>query len=202
MSSSSAPSSPGNGPLRVKGGSIRSKIAFVASTFGPAAEAELVAELAEQGYAQVLEASWYDYDLFDHVLRFIADRWLGGDLGRLRDVGRFSARTALTTTYAFYLGRGDLPGFLGRISKLHERYYSRGSLTVLEQGATRCRLKLHGAGFYREPDLQVAAGFYMGAAELLGCREVRCRIEPGPDEADFLLEWSSSAPPAGSGDRS
>lgn len=174
---------------QIKGSSILSKMLYLHETFGEEAEARLSSFLAERGLRQVLAGSWYSFELFDQVLRYIADQWLGGDLRRLREVGAFSAEKALTTTYEVY-ALGDFTYFLDRISGLHGRFYSEGSLTVLrEEGESRCRLRLHGASFYSEPDLEVAAGFYSGAARFLGAQEVQCRFEVAEDEVVFYLSW-------------
>ncbi|MEM9555811.1 MAG: hypothetical protein AAGC60_16270 [Acidobacteriota bacterium] len=188
--STTAARAPTGPPLQVKGGSIRSKLDFVRAEFGDDAAALLEKELDERGIHSILEATWYDYELFDWVLREIARLHYGGSLERLREVGRFSARQALTTTYDFFVARADLDGFLTHLSKLHGRFYSRGALSLVEREATSLRLLLHGAGFYREPDLQVAAGFFEGAAAMLGCRDPHCSFVLGGDRVELLMRWS------------
>ena len=177
--------------MQIKGSSIRSKLQFLAETFGTEAEQALSNHLQELDVRTVLEANWYPYELYDRVLRWIADHHYGGQLRRLREVGRFSAHHALTGTYAVYLERGDFRSFLRRIATLHGRYYDIGSLKTTLIGDDHAELVLIGAPFYREPDLEVAAGFYTGAAELMGLSQVSCSFEMGSDRVEFRLDWRS-----------
>lgn len=177
--------------LEVKGGSIRSKRDFVRVRFGDDAEAALDRYLEDRGHRHILEANWYPFEVFDGVLRYIADNHYGGDLGRLREVGRFSAEAALTGTYDFLMRQRDFSRFMDRISVLHERYYSRGKLIVglMADAPRHCDMMLEGAPFYTEPDLQVAAGFFTGAAEMMGLANPRCRFEQRTGRVLFRLDW-------------
>lgn len=177
--------------MNVKGSSLQSKIDFLGQRFGDQAAADLRAYLRDQGVDLVLAASWYPYDLFDQVLRYIAEHYLDGELRRLREVGRFSAEHALTSTYQVYLRRGDFPAFLTLVTKLHGSYYDTGRLTAELVAADHAKLVLEGAPRYYESDLQVAAGFYSGAAELMGCKSVRCRLERRDDRVRIHIEWQA-----------
>jgi hypothetical protein len=179
--------------LKVKGSSIRSKQAFVCERFGEDAEAEFQSFLTSRGVGLVLDADWYDFEIFDDALRHIAERHFRGDLERLRDVGRHSARVSLTGVYAAFLRPGgDFIAFLERLATLHGRYYSLGGLEVrsASREAKKVELRLFGAPSYSEPDLQVAAGFYCGVAEMLGLERIRCDFEIRADSAFFKLVWS------------
>ncbi|MDA8019168.1 MAG: hypothetical protein MPN21_17145 [Thermoanaerobaculia bacterium] len=175
--------------VRVKGGSIRSKLVFVRDTFGEEAEQEFVDLLEEHGVGVVLEASWYDYKLFDRILRAIADRHFGGKLAGLRAVGRFSARYALNTTYQAFLNARDIHGFLRRLARLHSRYYDQGKLILAQKQQTRYEITLIGQPVYYETDMQVAAGFYAGAAEMMSCRDVSCQAQILTGRVVFDLHW-------------
>ncbi|MEM8930303.1 MAG: hypothetical protein AAGE94_03975 [Acidobacteriota bacterium] len=178
------------GTYRVKGGSIRSKQLYVREVFGDAAAETLDAFLASRGVGMVLEANWYDYELFDAVLAFIAEHHFDGDLGRLTEIGRFSARHALTTTYEVFLVRRDLYVFFERLGQLHERFYNIGGLRLVARREDGCTLLLQGAPSYAETDIQVAAGFFAGAAELLGRQAVDSQIVRLPDGVRFELSWA------------
>ena len=177
--------------VRVKGGSIRSKLVFVRETFGEGAEKELLSLLEEHGVSVVLEASWYDYALFDRVLKAIADRHFGGNLESLRAVGRFSARYALTTTYQAFLNARDIHGFLRRLARLHGRYYDQGKMLVAQKADNRYEILLLGQSLHSDADMQVAAGFYAGAAEMMSCQAVSCTFRNLKDRAVFDLHWAA-----------
>ena len=176
--------------VRVKGGSIRSKLVFVRETFGEDAERELLDLLSQEGTPMVLEASWYPYELFDRLLRAIADRHFGGQVRGLRAVGRFSARYALNTTYEAFLNARDIHGFLRRLARLHSRYYNVGKLQLIQRGPSRYEVNLVGQGVYYDTDMQVAAGFYAGAAELMACRDATCEVQNLSERAIFDLRWT------------
>ena len=163
----------------VKGSSINSKWTFLDDRFGPKASGRLHDYLAEHGAPQVLEASWYPFQLYDDVLRFVAREFLGDDLKKLRDVGRHSARQSLTGTYSVFVRPGGFRSFLERSAAFHSRYYSAGTLRLASASddGRSFELAQDGAPIYTEPDLEIAAGFYCEAAEMMGLSEVTCEYD-------------------------
>lgn len=177
--------------LRVKGSSLNSKLRFVRQAFGAEAEKALTAFLARSGVHQVLDGSWYPFELYDALLRLIAEGHYGSDLSRLREVGIYSAESSLKTTYEVYTLR-DFAYFLERLSTLHSRFYSMGELEAeVDVEAGRCRIRLHGAPNYSDPDLHVACGFYIGAARVMDLSEVSCDFRKTDSEVHFVLAWRS-----------
>lgn len=179
------------GEIRVKGSSINSKLRFAREVFGTEAEKELAAFLARSGVHQVLDGSWYPFELFDALLRLVADNHYRGDLSRLMEIGTYSAERSLKTTYEVYTLR-DFAYFLERLGMLHGRFYSVGKLeTRLDAESRSCRIRLHGAPYYSEPDLYVASGFYVGAAKVMGLSGVECSFRKTDSEVHFELTWQS-----------
>ena len=177
---------------RVKGSSIRSKLDFVRERFGGAAERLLREEFETRaGNVSFLDSAWYPFAVYDELNRSIADRYFGGDLARLREVGSFSAARVLTTVYKAFVSGRDFAGFLSRAAILHERFYSHGRMvaTIAEDGSG-ATIHLTDAPTYSEADLQIAAGFYAGAAELVGLGDFVCRLEVREDGAHFDLRWA------------
>lgn len=177
--------------LKVKGSSINSKLAFARERFGEDAEKALDAYLSERGISQVLEGSWYLFDVFDGLLCHLAKLHYGGDLSRLQEVGEYSAEKSLTGTYSIYT-LWDFARFLERIASLHRRFYSIGEIEprIAEDGQS-CRIHMHGAPSYSEADLYVAQGFYIGAARVMGHESVYCQFEITHGEVVFELDWGS-----------
>jgi hypothetical protein len=174
----------------VKGSSIKSKLEFVRERFGPDAEAALKRSFASQGLFLILESEWYPYALFDDLCVAIAENHYGGDLERLVEVGEYSAERTLRTVYEAYLEGGDFLRFLTRIATLHGRFYNQGRMEVeVGDDSKSCRLTLQGAPEYREADIQIAVGYYVGAAKTCGLKGVRHRIERKDDRVDFFLNW-------------
>lgn len=167
------------GKYWVKGSSINSKRSYLEDRFGDAAALKLNALLTEHGAPQVLAASWYPFQLYDDVLRFVAQHFLGGDLRRLREVGRFSARQSLTGTYSVFVRPGGFRSFMERSTAFHSSYYSAGSLQLLSASddGKNFDLAQDGAPIYTQPDLEIACGFYAEAAEMMGLSGVTCEYD-------------------------
>ncbi len=178
----------------VKGSSIRSKFEFVRERFGRAAERELREEFEPQaGAMPFLDSSMYPFEIYDEINRAIAARFYDGDLERLREVGEFSARKVLTGVYRAFAAGRDFPRFLERAAVLHERFYRPGRMLVeLGDDEASARVRLTDAPVYSEADLHIAAGFYLGAARLLGLENAFCDFHLKPDGAHFDLSWADS----------
>ena len=174
--------------IQIKGGSIRSKLELVRERFGERAYKDLVRILRAEGAHPVLEANWYPFELFDHVLIHIADKHFGKDLSRLKEVGRYSAQKALTGVYKG-LKKMDFNEFVRlRLPVLHSRYYSAGKLTVVQLADKGCRLCLAAPAHF-ESDIWVACGFYAGAAELAGHTGARCTWERRGNLVIYTITW-------------
>ena len=176
---------------QVKGSSIRSKLDYTETVLGADAASALESWLRERGLWPVLEATWYPFEDYDAVLQFMVERFFDGDAKRLYDVGRFSGRRALTTTYDVFR-RQEFRDFHAKLPILHSRHYSHGQVIapLLQDDADRCPIRLVGAPTYPDTDLYVSAGFYASAAQLMGCDDVRCAFERIGDEARLLLTWA------------
>ncbi len=175
---------------QVKGSSLRSKIEYVRETFGEAEALALGQEFAADLGLAPLESKWYPFEVFVRLLSVIADRYFGGDRSRLTEVGEFSARKSLSTTYAAFAQGGDFPSFLRRIATLHGRFYNLGVMVARPDAAGRsCTIVLSGAPFYPPEDLYVAQGFYLGAARFLGLGAVRGRMSQRAGTVTFELSW-------------
>ncbi len=179
---------------KVKGSSIRSKFDFVRERYGAAAERELRESFGRRpGLLPVLDSAWYPFSVYDELNRAIADRFYGGDLAKLEEVGAYSAGKVLTTVYKAFASGKDYAGFLQRAAILHERFYNRGRM-IVAIGADRRSAEVHlaEAPTYSEADLYVAAGFYAGAGKLLGLEGVEYELRLEDDGAHFDLKWGAA----------
>ena len=180
--------------FQIKGSSIQSKLDYVREKLGPEQEKEVREMLRRRGIVLLLQSSWYPAEVYEDLNRFLADRFFDGEVERLVEVGSFSAQRALESTYKAYLEGGDFTRFLQRISSFHERFFSQGHMEV-QPTESSCEIFLSGAPSYPLPDLQIARGFYVGAARCFGLENVRCSLAEESGGARFLLTWS---PPASS----
>ena len=177
------------GKYQVKGSTIRSKLEFAAERCGSEARENLAAYLSAQAHPTILDAEWYSFSLYDGLLRKLAADFLGDDLSRLQEVGIYSAEKALTTTYEAFAARRDFPLFLKKISTLHNRFYSTGTLVVVDSGEDFCELEIRDAPIISRADVYLAAGFYIGAARLMGHDRAQVAFEVYSSRVHFRVAW-------------
>lgn len=173
---------------KIKGSSIRTKFQFVKETFGEAAEAALQ-DRFERGMFPILDSSWYPFSFNEQVSQAIVRSHFDGDVSRLREVGAFSAERVLTSVYKFYATAKGFIEFLRRAELLHETCYSKGGMQVsIGDDLKSCQIRLR-APVFSEADMQVAAGFYSGAAGFFGEHNVTCTCELEGSGARFDMSW-------------
>ena len=174
----------------VKGSSINTKLAYVREHFGEEGENAILETVENEDLRTILDSSWYPFELYVEVLNVIAKHHFGGNLAGLQEVGRYSAATALRSTYRAFLGRDSYTGFLGRISSLHHMLYSDGKSEIqIGEDGTSCKVVLSGKPTIAEEDLQIALGFYLGCGVLYGHESVRGSFTQVDGEGHFHLEW-------------
>ena len=176
---------------RVRGSSISSKFEFVRDRFGTEAELQLKEAFADrERLFPILDSSWYPFELYDEINRAIADRFFDGKFSGLIEVGSYSAEKVLTSVYKAFAEGKDFVGFLLRAALLHERFYSQSQMDVtLGEDGVSAEILLRDAPMYSEADLHIAAGFYAGAAKLLGLSSFRHEYSLTKDGAHFQLRW-------------
>ena len=177
--------------LKVRGSSITSKFAYVRETFGPAAESKLNERFAGSPHFPALDALWYPFSHYLEVNQAIADTCFDGDVKRLREVGQFSAEHALTHLYKVYAKEATFVDFLLKISNLHKRFYSAGSMEPrIDEAGGQADIVLSGNREYPVEDLYIAQGFYVGAAKRLGHQNVLSKISRTADGAIIAVRWA------------
>ena len=179
--------------LKVRGSSITSKFAFVKHTFGDGAEEELNERFAKSPYFPALDALWYPFSHYIEINRAIAEAHFDGDIRRLHEVGQFSAKHALTNLYKVYAKEATFVDFLKKISNLHRRFYNVGDMDPqIDESKRQVAVVLSGRREYPMEDLYVAQGFYVGAAKLLGHKDVLSKITRTNEGAVIALKWGDA----------
>ena len=174
----------------VKGSSILSKLEYLRKVHGTEAAEKVEAPLKKKGLMPFLTSSWYPYSIYVGVNEVIANELFGGNLAGLQEVGAYSAEKSLLGTYKMLAQNNDYFGLLGELAILHGRFYNIGTLKVeVAEDRSSCRIMLSGAPAYAEADIQVAAGFYIKAAELTDRPDARIAIERQPDAVAFDVSW-------------
>ncbi len=173
---------------KIKGSSLRTKFDFVRETFGESAAAELEGHF-DRSIFPILASSWYPFSINSEVNRILINTFLDGDVSRMREVGIFSAGKVLTTVYKFLTSGKTFIAFMRRAETLHETCYNEGGMTVtVADDGKSCEIHLR-APHFSQADMHVAAGFYIGAAQLLGESGVTCDTARAAGGATFVMRW-------------
>lgn len=173
----------------VKGSSIRTKINFARQNWGSEAEQEITRRLEQKGLTSLLDNNWYPYQIYDDLLLHISRTHYQGDNARLAQIGEFSAEEAFSATYKAY-AVGNFLSVFSKLALLHGRFYNLGQMEVsVDESAYHAKIRLHGAPYYSEADLQVARGFYLGLAQRMKLSGVTCEFHLQGKEALFDINW-------------
>ncbi|MFO8062460.1 MAG: hypothetical protein R6U31_05990 [bacterium] len=175
---------------KVKGSSINSKFDYIEENYSQEDLEEFKKVIENMIDFPVLDSQWYDFDVYEKINRTIARVYFGNDMEKLLDVGKYSAVKVLTGVYSAYVRNHDFIAFLKRISMLHSRFYNKGKMDVdFNREDNTCTIVLHSAPRYPESDNYIAAGFYAGAAEICGKKNIKYSIIEENDSVRFELTW-------------
>ena len=178
-----------NDNYKVKGSSLKSKFDFIKETFSHQ-KADLVMELfKDRDIFPILESQWYDYSIYIDLLNTISVSLFNGDITKLERLGDYSAKLALTGVYKSFIAKKDFLSFLKNSSYLHSRFYNMGKMSINIISDNNVKIVLSGAPRYDDPDIYVAAGFYVGAARLCGAKNISYKIEKTNNSIKYLLGW-------------
>lgn len=181
----------------VKGSALSSRVLWVQLGHGAAGLDRLISQCSPALRAHIQEgigkAKWYPFEEFVE-LNVLIDRLFGkGDLGLIRELGRYGADANLTTIYRLFYKVGTTHWILGRAVRLWSAHYDSGFLEVLTRGPRTAILRIHN---FETPD-QVhclsVAGWCQRSIELSGGENVqvvepRCRTR-GDELCQLEASW-------------
>jgi len=178
---------------RVKGGMLRAHIGWLRRTQGDAAVTTLVGSLsadAAHEIASTLPSSWCSFATLIAFDRAIA-RQYGHNV--LKDLGRFSAKINLDTTYRLYK-RDDIHEFFRRSASLHSQFQDFGSATYEQNGDHGGRMIHAGYPCFSAAFCASAIGYYEETLRIHNGRNVivsesKCQCA-GDASCTFVLRWS------------
>lgn len=178
---------------RVKGGMLRAHLDWLRRNHGDAALAELVRSLppaASQEIASVLPTSWCSFETLVTLDRAIAQQY-GHNV--LKDLGHFSARINLDTTYRLYK-RDDIHDFFKRSAALHSQFQDFGTAAYEQTSDHSGRMIHSGYACYSPTYCASAIGYYEEALRIHNGRNVivteACCQCAGDSSCTFVLRWS------------
>jgi hypothetical protein len=177
----------------VKGGMIRAHLDWVRRNHGEKGLESLVGSLPKHVAAEIgsaLPSSWCSFETVVVLDRTIAQQY-GNNV--LKDLGRFSARINLDTTYRLYK-REDIHDFFRRSAALHAQFMDFGTAGYEQTGDHSGRMIHGGYDFYSPTYCASAIGYYEEALRIHGGRnvivtETSCQCA-GDSSCAFVLRWS------------
>jgi uncharacterized protein (TIGR02265 family) len=182
--------------IRVKGGALLARFAFVRELRGEEAVQHVIARLPEAdrtACASIFTGGWYPFELNERIDAAVAaEMGMGNDVFLL--MGEKSAAQNLAGAHRPMLTPGDPHGFLQRAPQIYRLYYDTGHREYERAGEKRAILRTFDAETFSRNDCLTVVGWHRKAIELCGGRDVRvtetkCRAK-GAEHCEYICEWS------------
>ncbi|HEY8848478.1 MAG TPA: hypothetical protein VIO12_04250 [Thermoanaerobaculia bacterium] len=178
---------------RVKGGMIRAHLDWLRRTHSEDAATKLLRSLPQQVAAEIastLPSSWCSFESVVTLDRAIAQQF-GNNV--LKDLGRFSAKINLDTTYRLYK-REDIHEFFRRSASLHAQFQDFGTAVYEKYNDQGGRMIHSGYACFSPTYCSSAIGYYEEALRIHGGRNVivtesSCQCA-GDASCTFVMRWS------------
>ena len=185
----------GAGTLKVKGGPLLSRLAFVREQRGEEGVQRVLARLPESDRklcSPILTASWYPFELNERLDEAIAAEMGIGEAVFLL-IGEKSAMHNLGGAHRAMLSEGDPHGLLRRTPQIYQMYYDTGRRTYERAGDTRAVLRTYDAPTFSRHDCLTVVGWHRKAIEMCGAKnarviETKCRAK-GAEFCEYVCEW-------------
>ncbi len=145
----------------------------------------------ERGFSK---AAWYPFEQFVE-LNLVIDRLFGtGDMGLVKQLGRYGADANLTTIYRLFFKVGSVQWILGRSVRLWSAHYDSGFLEVATRGPKAAVLRIRGFATPHQAHCLSVAGWAERSIELSGGKDVAldeldCRARGGA-RCRMRVRWS------------
>jgi hypothetical protein len=183
--------------VNVKGSALTSRILWVQLERGDAGYKRLLSQVSpelkttiEMG---VNKAKWYPFEQFVE-LNVTLDRLFGkGDLGMIKELGRYGADANLKTIYRLFYKVGTVHWILGRAVRLWSAHYDSGFLEVATRGPKAAVLRVRGFATPHQAHCLAVHGWAERSIELSGGKktkmdETKCRIK-GDEFCQYDAVW-------------
>lgn len=182
--------------VKVKGGALLSRLAFVKDGRGEEGVQRVLARLPEADRAAcnpILTGSWYPFELNQRL-----DEAIAAEMGIGEKVfivmGEKSATHNLGGAHRAMLSPGDPHGLLRRTPQIYSMYYDTGRRTYEGAGDRKAILRTYDAPTFSRHDCLTVVGWHQKAIEMCGGKspkvtETKCRAA-GADYCEYVCEWS------------
>jgi len=141
----------------------------------------------------ILPVSWYPFRAVVETDRAIATACGGDAEALIMELGRYSARLNLGTSYKVYT-RSEPHAFFQLAARLNRQFQDFGRATYERTGPTSCRLSMSDYPCFSPVFCLSGLGYYEQATALQGGREPRvaetkCQCRGG-SECRFDIRWT------------
>ncbi len=182
---------------KVKGGMLKAHLQWVAQNRPDLTVEDLCGRVSASTAAVlrglVLAIGWYPFRAMVETDRAIAEACRGDPEALFKELGRYSARLNLSTSYKVYT-RSEPHTFFQIAARVHDQFQDFGRAEYERTGATSCRLSMLDYTCYSPVFCLSGAGYYEQATALQGGRdpqvsegECHCR---GGSACRFDIRWS------------
>jgi hypothetical protein len=181
----------------VKGSALSSRVLWVQLEHGEAGFKRLLSqvspELRRSIEIGISKAKWYPFAQFVE-LNTVLDRLFGnGDLGIVRQLGKFGADANLKTIYRLFYKFGTVHWILARAVRLWSAHYDSGYMEVATRGTKAAVLRIRGFSTPHQAHCLSVEGWTERSIELSGGKEVfvtetKCRTR-GDDVCQLDATW-------------
>ncbi len=178
---------------RVKGGIIRAHLDCARETLGEEGVAKVIGQLsaaAAQEVRAALSSTWVSFQTLMVLDRAIVAA--AGPRASMRDLGRFSAKQNLSTTYRAFQ-RAGIHDFFRRSASLHDQFQDFGREEYVQAGEQAGRIIHHEYRCFSADYCESARGYYEVVMEMHGGKQVSAThpqcVARGARECVFELRW-------------
>ena len=168
----------------MKGSALASRLLWVRLGHGEAGlerlERQVSPELQPALVNGVAMARWYPFEQFIELIEVI-DRLFGkGDLGLVKELGRFGADANLKTVYRLFYKVGTVRWILHRAARLWGAHYDTGAMEIVEDRPGHAVLEIVGFDTPHHIHCLSVAGWAEKSVEISGGKDakvesVQCR---------------------------
>jgi hypothetical protein len=181
--------------IKVKGGPLLSRLAFVRDHRGDEGVQKVLSRLPEEdrtACAHILTGGWYPFELNERLDQAVAAEMGMGDNVFLL-MGEKSAVQNLNGPHKAMLSPGDPHGFLKRTPQIYQMYYDAGRRSYDAAGEKKAILRTYDAPTFSRHDCLTVIGWHRKAIEMCGGHEVKvtesqCRAKGAP-HCEYVCEW-------------
>jgi uncharacterized protein (TIGR02265 family) len=185
----------GKTSVKVKGGALASRLAFVREERGEEGVQRVLARLSEadrKTCSPILAGAWYPFELNQRLDEAIAaEMGIGENVFLV--IGEKSAAHNLNGPHRAMLSPGDPHGLLRRTPQIYQMYYDVGRRTYERAGDKKAILRTYDAQTFSRHDCLTVIGWHRKAIEMCGASnarvtETKCRAK-GAEFCEYVCEW-------------